>query len=362
MRRFLIGVGGLLMLAGAAIWLLVPVKYEAFALLKISRKPPSVLEVHAVTDEDFAVFKRTQRQLIMSGLVLNGALHEKEINNLETIKKHYDDPAEWLRSQLIIDYPDDSEILRVAMKGRRSSDVIKIVNAVVDKYMSEIVGKARGDRIAQEAKLQKVYDMKSAEAAQKSKALHELEVVHKASGTSAAQIRKQFGEGDLREVIANRHRLKQQLRDNAMQIVLQQAREAQASNIPTSAGDAVVSDKLTLPLLEVQKKFLEESLKSNEQDVATAAKNLENIETFSPEVSAKQEELASLRNHVNELRGRVDRASVEKFAEERIFLLDHATVANPQGDYWPRTGYAAAMGIVGLGIFVFGLSRKRRAG
>ena len=88
MRRFLIGSGGLLMLAGAAIWLLVPVRYEAFALLKISRKPPSVLEVHAVTDEDFAVFKRTQGQLVMSGLVLNGALREKEISNLQTIKEH----------------------------------------------------------------------------------------------------------------------------------------------------------------------------------------------------------------------------------------------------------------------------------
>jgi hypothetical protein len=51
-------------LAGGLAWLLAPVPYEAFALLKISRTPPSVLGSAEESNDEFTIFKRTQVELV----------------------------------------------------------------------------------------------------------------------------------------------------------------------------------------------------------------------------------------------------------------------------------------------------------
>ena len=69
-------------LAAGLLWFFLPVHYEAFALLKVSGKPPAVLEKRAGAADEFAVYKRTQVQLIRSGMVLNGTLRDTKINKL----------------------------------------------------------------------------------------------------------------------------------------------------------------------------------------------------------------------------------------------------------------------------------------
>ncbi len=107
------------------LWYFIPVKYEAFALLKVSGKPPSVLQDSAAAVDEFAVFKRTQVQLLLSNVVLQGTLRDTAINRLTTIKQQSDDTISWLKDQLIVDYPNDAEIMRIAMKGERK-DVLLI--------------------------------------------------------------------------------------------------------------------------------------------------------------------------------------------------------------------------------------------
>jgi len=419
--------------AALLIWFLIPVKYEAFALLKVSGREKTVLKENFEAGEIFELYKRTQGQLIQSGLVLNSALQEREINNLQTIKEHYDDTTSWLRGQLIIDYPDDSEILRVAMKGRKASDLVKIVNEVVRKYLKEIVSKAREDRVAQEDKLKKALVDKTAEYEQKSKALHQLEIVHKVSSTEAAQIKKRMALGQLDEAIYNRGQLADKLAQNKMEIAMMTARKEnpdearpadylidmeltkdpqiiQMNNtlsayrralaletgaaaradaphlrrlrkeverleeeldemkaamrphliemyatIPTN-GAGTHRDGLTLPLLEKQKEFLDKAIEEADGEVEAVSKDLQSIESFSEAVAAKTEELHSLRKHVADLRTQVDRASVEKFAEERIFLVDPAALASPSGDAARKYIAVVFAGLLGFGLVVLGIA------
>ena len=59
------------------------------------------------------------------------------------MQEHSDDPVSWLKDEMLIDYPQDAEILRVAMKGTRKGDVVQIVDVVVKKYLSEVVAAAQ---------------------------------------------------------------------------------------------------------------------------------------------------------------------------------------------------------------------------
>ena len=49
-------VGGI---AAALVWFFVPVRYEAFALLRVSNKNPSILNKSGAAVEEFAIYKRT---------------------------------------------------------------------------------------------------------------------------------------------------------------------------------------------------------------------------------------------------------------------------------------------------------------
>src|SRR5262249_57248290 len=101
--------------------------------------PPQVLTTKDTAAEEFTVFKRTQVQLLKSNFVLQATLREKDIARLEMVRENSDDPVAWLQGQLIIDYPDDAEIMRVAIKGKKKDETTKLVDKVVDEYMKEVV-------------------------------------------------------------------------------------------------------------------------------------------------------------------------------------------------------------------------------
>ncbi len=206
------------------VWYLVPVRYEAFALLRVSDRPPTVLKERSAAVEEFAVFKRTQVQLLLSNVVLQGTLRAADISRLTTIKEQSDDPVSWLKDQLIIDYPDDAEIMRVAMKGRRKDDIIKIINKVVAVYMEEIVAHEKELRLQQENKLDKSYTAMMSDLQKQQDALRTLEAVHKTSGSEAAKMAKDMAVQELQNYMARKTRIITELKDNDKQLVLMKAR------------------------------------------------------------------------------------------------------------------------------------------
>lgn len=208
----------------AGLWYFIPVRYEAFALLKVSGKPPAVLRESAGAVDEFAVFKRTQVQLLLSNVVIQGTLRDATINRLSTIKEHSDDPISWLKDQLIVDYPDDAEIMRVAMKGGRKDDLLKIVNKVVSVYMEEIVAREKELRLAHESKLAQSYASMQADLQKQLDALHTLEALHKTSGSEAAKMAKDMAVQELNAYIARRTRIFTELQDNEKALVLAKAR------------------------------------------------------------------------------------------------------------------------------------------
>ncbi len=294
-------------IAATLVWILVPVKYEAFSLLRVAGREKAVLKENTEVGEVFEIFKRTQGQLIMSGLVLNGALREKEINNLQTIKEHYDDPVSYLRGQLIIDYPDDSEILRVAMKGRKSSDLIKIVNEVVKKYLVEIVDKAREDRNVQETKLQKAWADKSTEYEQKYKALDALKKVHKASSTQWAQVNRKVAMDQLNEAQFQRSKIADQLANNAMEIEMAKARKENPEE--TRPSDYVIEAELAKePEVIDQTKMLAAYKRALTRETGASAK------ADAPHLRRLRKEIEKIEEELEELKASLKPGLIERYA------------------------------------------------
>jgi capsular polysaccharide biosynthesis protein len=365
MRSWTIGLGVVILIGAGVAWFVVPVHYEAFALLKVLSRPPYVLAKPAdIPPDEFSIFKRTQAQLLLSDHVLQRAVSEPEVNQLSVIQEHDDEPAAWLKGQLMVEYPDDSEILRVALKSTKAGEAKKIVDTVVDKYLKEIVQHERDLRNEQERKLMSTYETYTAEIKTQSDTLHKLETLHKTRDTQTAQVNKRMQLEKLGEYMSQRSKLANQLMENSLAIALAEARletpeDGRTADSPL-AGQGPAANTLSLPLLEKQKDHLEAMLKATEENVADQAKVLASLDDFNVNVAAKLEELRAWQKIANELRGELDRIKVERLAPERITKLDDATLVNIRGDAVARQGAVLCAAIVGLGMISLAASLRRR--
>ncbi|HTM56038.1 MAG TPA: polysaccharide biosynthesis tyrosine autokinase [Pirellulales bacterium] len=228
--------------AAALLWYFLPVRYEAFALLKVAERPPAVLDKAATAAEEFAVFKRTQVQLILSNIVLTGTLRDSTINRLDTLKEHADDQVAWLKDQLVIDYPDDAEIMRVAMKGKRKDDITKIVNKIIDVYMKEIVAAEREQRAQHEGKLETSFQRMNQEVQTMTEALKTLENLHKTAGSDSARILKEMAIEQLSTYVQQSKQIHHDREENRMKIMLAETRRDNPEE--TRPPDVLIEMKL----------------------------------------------------------------------------------------------------------------------
>jgi polysaccharide biosynthesis transport protein len=239
-----IGLGTLVgTVAAALVWYFVPVRYEAFALIRVSDRPPSVLQKPSDATEAYATFKRTQVEMFGSGMVLRSVVRDPGIMKLSVIKEHNDDPVSWLKGELLLDYPNDAEILRVAMKGKKKDEMIKIVDALVDKYMSEIVGEEKSRRAAHEQHIEKQFGILNEEYNRKWSALELQKKTKGTETTESARIKKRLADERVIDAITARNTIEKQITDTKLEIAELKARndEPDSSKVP----DAMVEHELS---------------------------------------------------------------------------------------------------------------------
>ncbi len=166
-RRWLAGLGfGLIAAAvvGIILYMLVPIKFEAFVTIRVRRNPDEILRdaysKRTVHPQDFEIEKQTQAALLKSPFVIHAALREPGISQLPLVRdnrwfgKRKNEVA-WLERELKVEYAEGSEILRMSMTEERPEELKKLLNAVTDAFMVEIVQAEAADRMV---KLQKLRD------------------------------------------------------------------------------------------------------------------------------------------------------------------------------------------------------------
>lgn len=122
------------------VWSMQSTKYVATATMRLKPNPNVLMFKTQDGDQNgnFDSFKKTQKQMLQMPLVLSAALRNEEIASLEVVRVQKD-PLEWLTTELIITFPDLSEIMSVSLTGGLDDELDKVVNAVVDAYFDEVV-------------------------------------------------------------------------------------------------------------------------------------------------------------------------------------------------------------------------------
>jgi len=139
--------------AAPLVWLLLPEGYEAVAWLRVRSNPATF---SGVGDRDYDQYRKTQLQLIKSPFVLNSALRRPGMATLSVLKDEKD-PVSWLARNLQVAAPAESEVVLVRLRGRSSSEVTQIVNAVTQAYLSDVVSKEKTERLARRDTLERKY-------------------------------------------------------------------------------------------------------------------------------------------------------------------------------------------------------------
>jgi len=159
-RWFLaLGLGLTAALLGAlTVWFL-PLTWRVRTLLHIAEIRPYIL--NQLSDSKWGyVNSRTQLSLVKSRLVLLGALNAPEVASLPSVRSQ-SQPVEWLEKQLQVDFNLGPEILSIAVTTDNQDTVeewVKILTAVRNSYVLEIVNKEQNDRLKRQTELQKIFD------------------------------------------------------------------------------------------------------------------------------------------------------------------------------------------------------------
>ena len=170
-----------------AAWLSFVPKYAASAYLRIdSDNPPLIFKTadeSAGRGNDFALYKNTHQQLLVTPFVLNAALRDTQVSSLAEINSN-NDPIGWLQANLKVSFPGNGEIMQVSAQTLNPVGCVQVVNGVVNAFMQEVVLNERNDRLKRLNNLELVY----AEAENKVRNKRgELKSMATAAGTSDSQ-------------------------------------------------------------------------------------------------------------------------------------------------------------------------------
>ncbi|MBN1589435.1 MAG: AAA family ATPase [Pirellulales bacterium] len=162
--------------AGVATWFLLPIKYTATSLIQVSMEQPKLLkgDPRFNLQREYEIYKDTQSQLVRSPLVLMAALRKPEIASLSIYKREEVDPITWLQDELRVFFGGEGQIMSVSLTDDNKEEVAKVVRAVVDAYLSEIVESERSEKHRALADLEAVLAAKEQEIRQRRTTLRRL--------------------------------------------------------------------------------------------------------------------------------------------------------------------------------------------
>ena len=141
----------------------------ATSLIQISMRPDTlVYNSNAQANlEEFKIFKNTQAQLIKTPFVLTAALRKPEIASLSIVRQEEVNPVAWLQQNLEVSFPGDGEIMKISLSASNHREAVKLLRAVVDAYLSEVVETERNVMTQKLAALEEVLASKEREIRQR---------------------------------------------------------------------------------------------------------------------------------------------------------------------------------------------------
>ena len=173
-RRWLLSfIAGLLvgLPVAALVWIVTPENYEVTAWLRVGDPPGTVAGGRIGPEYD--QYRKTQAARIKSPTVLQAAFRKEGIADLPMLRAERE-PLQFLQDELVVVSPLESEVLLIKMRGKDAKQLVKIVNAVQDAYIDNVVDAEHSGLLAKQQLLQDTKQAKDSEIYTKRKTLNEL--------------------------------------------------------------------------------------------------------------------------------------------------------------------------------------------
>jgi capsular polysaccharide biosynthesis protein len=220
--------GGLLCTSLTAVtvyFLLPPSSYSTSALVFVAASRPKEVFDTRESNVAYATYQETQVTLAKSRKVIEAVLKNENVAELAAVRRHRD-PIDWLGSQIKVDFPRGSEILKISLTGPYPPHELELlVNAVTDAYMGEIVEQESRERIARLGRLKSLFDELQAELRKKRKEYKDLAESMGASSKQNAAFKQQVLIEQLGQARQELLRLKSDLRNSQARVKILQARQ-----------------------------------------------------------------------------------------------------------------------------------------
>ena len=155
-------------------WLLTPDTYEVTALLRVGDKQELLMERNLFRNQaEYDAYRKTLGARIRSQLVLVEALHKEGISELPMLRAE-SEPRKFLEDELIVLTPPEQELLQIKMRGKDPQQLVKIVNAVKDSFMENVVNAENNETLYRHDLLERTLKEKNDEILRKRTNLEEL--------------------------------------------------------------------------------------------------------------------------------------------------------------------------------------------
>jgi hypothetical protein len=155
-----------------------PRRVVVTTLFQVSSSAPLSIDANqprTLGEREYDILKKTQLALLKSNFVLTAAIRNPAIASLPFFQGNQD-PVEWLQKNLVVEFPDNAEILSITLPGTKSQqqDLVQIVNAVAKAYQEAVVDSRRQRRLSNRDLLARNLQNLNQEIARKMEELFEI--------------------------------------------------------------------------------------------------------------------------------------------------------------------------------------------
>lgn len=296
------------------------------ALLRVARHIPVMLPSandRVETQEEYLELLSTYAKLLKSSFVIHAALRDPKVAELATQAAGKRDPADWLADQLSV-ATGEGQLLSVSLKRGAVADAAqrgKLVNAVVNAFMMEIVNSERENLLRQRDSLEKMAAKARKEMQDKSKVLFDR---RRQEGLDLTEIKLRVGEQKLSAYSARRdtvalHKLSLEA-DRGERLAANEKKEPK----PDAAADEMLRD------LDSQIRADDYQITQLESQIAAHYEQLSRLQVYSIDLEARVQEVKQLQIFVDKLDAHLRDARLNIEAKPRVSIIETAAV--PQVD------------------------------
>ena len=144
------------LLVAGLLWQMVPAEFESSALIKVHQKEKDLAFKNVDNDDGFLTFQKSQIAFLKSRAIATSAMRVEGVRDCQLLRD-MQHPVEWLLEELVVESDISDEFIQITLAGEHPEDLARVVNAVKDVYLDEVVFNQRNERIERLKTLQTTF-------------------------------------------------------------------------------------------------------------------------------------------------------------------------------------------------------------